>query len=42
MKGFPFLLCEQAYRLGALRWINIDFDAGAHYLIAGRTGSGLL
>jgi hypothetical protein len=38
--GIPFLLDEQAFKLGFQRWIEIDFTATPHVLWCGRTGSG--
>lgn len=38
--GIPFLLDEQAFRLGFQRWIEIDYSVSPHALWCGRTGSG--
>lgn len=38
--GIPFLLDEQAHRMGLTRWVKIDYYKAAHVALAGRTGSG--
>jgi hypothetical protein len=38
--GIPFLLCENAHRLGFVRWHEIDYTQSSHVLWSGRTGSG--
>jgi|GEM_PF-451253 len=40
MGAIPFLLDENACRLGFTRWIGIDYDISPHVLWSGRTGSG--
>ena len=36
----PFLLCENAFRLGVKKWLGVDYGTSPHVLWAGRTGSG--
>ena len=38
--GIPFLLDEQAHRMGLTRWVEIDYEKSPHTILAGRTGSG--
>lgn len=38
--GIPFLLDEQAHRMGLTRWVEIDYEKAPHAIYAGRTGSG--
>lgn len=38
--GVPFLLDEQAYRMGMVKWVEIDYDKSPHALWSGRTSSG--
>lgn len=40
MKGVPFLLDEQAYRMGRTKWVSIEYDKSCHVLWSGRTNSG--
>ena len=40
MDGIPFLLDEHARRLGAEKWVSIEYDKSPHALWSGRTGSG--
>jgi hypothetical protein len=41
MSAIPFLLDEEAYRLGFRHWVGIDYGAGSpHTVFAGRSGSG--
>lgn len=38
--GIPFLLDEQAYRMGLAKWVSIDYGKSPHILWSGRTSSG--
>lgn len=38
--GIPFLLDEQAHRMGLTRWVEIDYEGSPHVIWSGRTGSG--
>lgn len=40
MGGVPFLLDEQAYRMGLVKWMEIDYEKSPHALWSGRTSSG--
>lgn len=40
MKDIPFLLDEQAYRMGWTSWVSIDYSRCHHVLWSGRTSSG--
>lgn len=40
MKDIPFLLDEQAYRMGWASWVSIDYERSPHVLWSGRTSSG--
>lgn len=38
--GIPFLLDEQAHRMGLTRWVEIDYERSPHAIWSGRTSSG--
>lgn len=40
MNGIPFLLDENAHRMGEEKWLEIDYSKSTHILWCGRTGSG--
>ena len=40
MKDIPFLLDEQAFRMGWTSWVSIDYGKSPHVLWSGRTSSG--
>lgn len=40
MKGIPFLLDEQAFRMGWTSWVSVDYSRSPHILWSGRTSSG--
>ena len=40
MNGIPFLLDEQAFRMGWTSWVSIDYSRSPHALWSGRTSSG--
>lgn len=40
MKDIPFLLDEQAFRMGLASWVSIDYEKSCHVLWSGRTSSG--
>ena len=40
MDGIPFLLDENAHRMGAEQWLKIDYCTSPHILWSGRTSSG--
>lgn len=40
MDGVPFLLDEQAFRMGRTRWVSLDYSKSCHILWSGRTNSG--
>lgn len=40
MNKIPFLIDENAFRLGMEKWVSIDYEKSSHVLWSGRTGSG--